>query len=109
MPNTNTTIPARPGHLFLFKLPPLSRAGQAHPTPFDRFQGPIGDRQRDERQTPSPILQWIESLRSHLGRYRDRTLASYWAFCRHPRSSLRATIVSRVTEVAAGRKFALAA
>src|SRR5262249_13086524 len=47
-------------------------------------------------------------LGRHLGRYRDRTLASYWAFCRHPRSSLRATIVSRVTE-AAGRKFSLAA
>src|SRR5499425_2585004 len=44
---------------FCSNCPPLSRAGQAHPTPFDRFQGPIGDRQRDERQTPSPILQWI--------------------------------------------------
>ena len=45
----------------------------------------------------------------HLGRYRDRTLAYYWAFCRHPRSSLRATIVSTVTEAAAGRTFSLAA
>src|SRR5215472_8621069 len=26
MPNTNTTIPARPAHLFLFKLPPFFRA-----------------------------------------------------------------------------------
>src|SRR5215467_5808330 len=25
MPNTNTTIPARPAHLFLFKLPPFFR------------------------------------------------------------------------------------
>ena len=43
------------------------------------------------------------------GRDRDRTPASYVGSCRHARSSLRATIVSTVTEAAAGRTFSLAA
>src|SRR5258705_22163 len=37
------------------------------------------------------------------------TLASYLGSCRHARSSLRATIVSRVTGAAVGRTFSLAA
>ena len=34
-----------------------------------------------------------------LGHHRDRALASYLGSCRHARSSLRATIVSRVIAV----------
>ena len=64
---------------------------------------------RARSAAPSGRAPDREPVLRYLGRYCDRTLASYWAFCRHPRSSLRATIVSRVTEAAAGRKFSLAA
>src|SRR5208282_1427343 len=65
----------------------------------------------------SPLLHWSYLDRRHLelvlgrrlGRDRDSTLASYLGSCRHARTSLRATIVSRVTGAAAGRTFSLAA
>src|SRR5262249_7643181 len=96
--------------------------GQAAPRACCCGGGGAGPRNRRSLDTTvvasrSPLLRWSYLDRRHhelvfgrhLGRYRDRTLASYWAFCRHPRSSLRAAIVSRVTAAAAGRKFLLAA
>src|ERR1700751_1820717 len=65
----------------------------------------------------SPLVCWSYLDRRHLelvfgrrlGGDRDRTFASYLGSCRRARSSVRATIVSRVAGAAAGRTFSPAA
>src|SRR4029077_19549583 len=65
----------------------------------------------------SPLFCWSYLDRRYLelvfgrrlGRGCDRTLASDLGSCRRARSSLRGTIISRVTGAAAGRTFSLAA